>query len=309
MNTCNEQTKSVILRFMAKYSDRCISNLCKSQKKPYGCFFTHDPTFNLLFVAVIHVRCKSMLTQLEDQLMAAYREAKGQGMIDVTLPLQVMFSNTDRTVLKARLRFHGPDRDASLILIVGLRSDILSPFQRFEQERKGRYLPCDIPGIVPSLALMTTSINTGLALSAIAKDDATRLVLVFEGLAERKGGSLKALSASVRNFMRRWSEWTDVLLGIIRRDPLVSHWDIDWREFLAGESGFVTMPWFRPMTFSERELAIQRVVVASKALLASVLSSSQLKDTMILGLKEWLDSLQPLPEVISGVQVSEEVEI
>jgi len=250
-----------------------------------------------------------MLTQLEDQLMAAYREAKGQGMVDVTLPLQVMFSNTDRTILKARLRYYGEDKDTSLIMIVGLRSDILAPFQRFESEKRGRYLPCDIPGIVPGLALMVTSINTGLSLSAIAKDDATRLVLVFEGLSQRKGGSLKALSASVRNFMNRWAEWTDVLMGIIRRDPLVSSWNIDWREFLAGESGFVTMSWFRPMTLSERELALQRVVAASKALLASVLSNGQSRDPMILGLKDWLEELQPLPEVVSGVQIGEEVEI
>ncbi|MFW9806216.1 MAG: hypothetical protein ACFFFK_05755 [Candidatus Thorarchaeota archaeon] len=250
-----------------------------------------------------------MLTQLEDQLIAAHKEAKGTGMVDVTLPLQVMFSNTDRTILKARLRYHDPDRDASLIVIVGLRSDILTPFQRFEPERKGRYLPCDIPGIVPGLALITTSINTGLALSAIAKDDATRLVLVFEGLSERRGGSLKALSASVRNFFKRWDEWTDVLLGIIQRDPLVADWNIDWREYLAGESGFTLMPWFKPMSFPERELALQRVVVASRALLASVLNTQQLRDPMILGLKEWLSELQPLPEVISGVQVSEEVEI
>ncbi|MFW9798701.1 MAG: hypothetical protein ACFFE2_16805 [Candidatus Thorarchaeota archaeon] len=241
--------------------------------------------------------------------MAAHREAKGSGMVDVTLPLQVMFSDSDRTILKARLRYHGQDRDANLIMIVGLRSDILSPFQRFEPERKGRYLPCDIPGIVPGLALMMTSINTGLALSAIAKDDATRLVLVFEGLAEKRGGSLKSLSAAVRNFFKRWADWTDVLMGIIRRDPLVSDWDIDWREYLAGESGFVTMPWFRPMTFAERELAMQRVVIASRALLASVLNNGQLRDPMILGLKEWLGELQPLPEVISGVQIGEEAEI
>lgn len=247
-----------------------------------------------------------MITQLEDQLLGAYREAKGQGMIDVTLPLQVMFSNTDRTILKARLRFHGPDRDASLIMIIGLRSDILSPFQRFEYERKGRFAPCDIPGIVPGFAQMVTSINTGLALSAIAKDDATRLVLVFEGLANRKGGSLRALSASVRNYFQRWSEWTDVLMTTVQRDPIVSHWNLDWREFLAGESGFITMSWFRPMTLAEREIALQRVVAASKALLASVLSSSQMRDPMIQGLRDWLENLEPLPEVINGVQVSEE---
>lgn len=251
----------------------------------------------------------NMLTQLEDQLIVAHREANGQGMMDVTLPLQVLFNTTDRTICKAKLRYHNPERDASLILIVGLRSDILSPFQRFEIDRKGRYLPCDIPGIVPGLALMATSINTGLVLSAIAKDNTTRLVLVFEGLSGKKGGSLKSLSASVTKFMQRWTEWTDVLLGIIHRDPLVAGWDLDWREFLAGESGFVTMPWFRPMTFPERELAMQRVVVASKALLASVLIENQLNDTMIIGLKDWLDDLQPLPEVISELQVSEEAEI
>ena len=247
-----------------------------------------------------------MITQLEDQLMSAYREAKGRGMIDVTLPLQVMFSDTDKTILKARLRFHGVDKDASLILIVGLRSDILSPFQRFESGRQGRFAPCDIPGIVPGLALMVTSINSGLALSAIAKDDATRFVLVFEGMAERKGGSLRALSAAVRNYMKRWSDWTEVLMTTIQRDPAVRGWDIDWRELLAGESGFVTMNWFKPMTYAEREMALHRVVVSSRALLASVLSSSQLKDPMITGLTEWLDKLEALPEVISGVQVSEE---
>jgi len=247
-----------------------------------------------------------MITQIEDQLMSAYQEAKGRGMIDVTLPLQVMYSNTDRTILKARLRFHGQDKDASLIVIVGLRSDILSPFQRFEVGQQGRFAPCDIPGIVPGLALMITSINSGLALSAIAKDDATRFVLVFEGLAERKGGSLRALSTAIRNFFTRWSNWAEVLLSTVQRDPAVAGWNIDWREFLAGESGFVTMPWFRPMTFSEREIALERVVISSRALLASVLNGSQLRDSMIVGLKEWLDRLEPIPEVISGVQVSEE---
>ena len=249
-----------------------------------------------------------MLTQLETQLIAAHKEAKGMGMVDVTLPIQVMFSNTDRTILKARLRYHGSDRDASLIMIVGLRSEILSPFQRFETDRKGRYLPCDILGIVPGMALMVTSINTGLALTAIAKDDATRLVLVFEGVSQRKGGSMKALSASIQNFFKRWDEWIDVLIGIIQRDPLVAEWEIDWREYLAGESGFTLMDWFKPMSFSERELALQRVVAASKALLTSVLNAQQLRDPMILGLKEWLTELQPLPEVLRSIQVSEEVE-
>jgi hypothetical protein len=253
---------------------------------------------------------RKMISQLEEQLEAASKGAKAHGTIDVTLPLQVMFSNTDRTVIKANLRYNGPDRDASLVMIVGLRSDILSPFQKFGSGSKGRYQPCDIPGLVPGLALLSSSHNSGLSLSAISREDATRFILVFEGLAERKGGSLKALSSAIRIFMKRWSEWTDVLLATLKRDPIIGHWNTDWREVLAGESGFVTMPWHSPLPYSEREVGLHRVVIASRALLASVLNSNQLKVPMIAGLCDWLNNLRPLPEVVSSsAQISEEAEI
>ena len=250
-----------------------------------------------------------MISQLEEQLEAASKGTKAQGTADVTLPLQVMFSNTDRTVIKAHLRYNGPERDASLVLIIGLRSEILAPFQKFESDLKGRYQPCDIPGLVPGLALLASSVNNGLVLSAITREDATRFILVFEGLADRKGGSLKALSSSIRIFMKRWTEWTDVLLGTLKRDPVIGHWNTDWREVLAGESGFVTMPWHSPLPYSEREVGLQRVVIASRALLASVLNNNQLKVPLNNGLHNWLENLKPLPEVISSVQISEEAEI
>ena len=250
-----------------------------------------------------------MISQLEEQLEAASKNAQFHGTVDVTLPLQVMFSNTDRTVIKARLRYNGSNRDSSLVMIVGLRSEILAPFQKFDSESKGRYLPCDIPGLVPGLELVASSHTKGLALSAVTRDDVTRFILVFEGLADRKGGSLKALSSAIRIFMKRWTEWTDVLLGTLKRDPVMGGWNTDWREVLAGESGFVTMPWHSPLQYSEREIGLQRVVIASRALLASVLTSSQLNAPLIRGLQEWLDNLRPLPEVIGSVQTSEEVEI
>ncbi|MHA1863832.1 MAG: hypothetical protein ACTSWA_08690 [Candidatus Thorarchaeota archaeon] len=250
-----------------------------------------------------------MISQLEEQLEIASKNTKSQGAVDVTLPLQVMFSNTDRTVLKARLRYNGPDRDASLVMIVGLRSDILSPFQKFGSGLKGRYQPCDIPGLVPGLALLASSPNNGLVLSAISRDDSTRFILVFEGLAVRKVGSLKALSTAIRIFMKRWSEWTDVLLGTLKRDPVIGNWNTDWREMLAGEAGFYTMSWHAPLSYSDREVGLQRVVIASRALLASVLNNNQLKVPMITGLKDWLENLRPLPEIISSAQISEEVEI
>ncbi|TFG34586.1 hypothetical protein EU527_02460 [Candidatus Thorarchaeota archaeon] len=249
-----------------------------------------------------------MISQLEEQLAVAVT-AKGQSTADVTLPLQIMFSNSDRTIIKAHLRYSGPERDANLIMIVGLRSDILSPFQKFETEQRGKYQPCDIPGLVPGLALLAASPNNGLVLSAISREEATRFILVFEGLSDRKGGSLKSLSSAVRIFMKRWTEWTDVLLGTLKRDPIVGLWELDWRELLAGESGFVTMPWHQTLSFSEREIGLQRVVIASKALLASVLNSNQLKTPMIKGLKGWLNDLHALPEIISGATMSEEVEI
>jgi hypothetical protein len=250
-----------------------------------------------------------MISQLEEQLEAASKGAKTNGTVDVTLPLQVMFSNTDRTVIKATLRYNVPDRNSSLMMIVGLRSDILSPFQKFNTGSKGQYQPCDIPGLVPGLALLVSSHNNGLSLSALSREDATRFILVFEGLAERKGGSLKALSAAILIFMKRWTEWSDVLLSTLKRDPIIGHWKTDWREVLAGESGFETMPWHHPLPYSEREIGLQRVVIASQALLASVLNSNELKVPMIAGLRNWLDNLRPLPEIIASKQISEEAEI
>jgi hypothetical protein len=250
-----------------------------------------------------------MITQLDEQLAAAVKDVKANATIDVTLALQVMFSNSDRSIITAKLRYNGPDRDANLIMIVGLRSDILAPFERVNSDQKGRYQPCDIPGLVPGLALIAQSANHGVVLSAISREEVTRFVLVFEGLAERRGGSLKALSSAITAFMKRWTDWTDVLLGILARDPVVGGWNVDWREMLAGESGFTTMPWFTPLNHPDREIGLQRIVIASQALLASVLSAGQFKDPMIIGLKDWLTSLRPLPQVMSSLQVSEEVEI
>jgi hypothetical protein len=142
----------------------------------------------------------------------------------------------------------------------------------------------------------------------MSREEVTRFILVFQGSAERKGGNIKALASSITAFMKRWSEWTEVLLGTLARDPIIGKWSIDWREMLAGESGFATMPWFPELSYSDREIGIQRIVVACQALLASVLSANQLKDPMITGLKSWLNGLKPLPQVVSTASISEEVE-
>ncbi len=250
-----------------------------------------------------------MITQLDEQLAAAVKGVKAHTTVDVTLVLQVMFNSSDRSIITAKLRYNGHDRDTNLVMVVGLRSDILSPFQKISLDQRGRYRPCDIPGLVPGLAQLALSANNGVMLSAISREEVTRFILVFEGLAERKGGCLKALASVLTAFMKRWTDWTDVLLGTLKRDPIVGDWDVDWREMLAGESGYATMAWFTPLTYSDRETGLQRIVAASQALLVSVLSANQLKDPMIFGLKDWLTSLKPLPQVASSMQVGEEVEI
>jgi hypothetical protein len=249
-----------------------------------------------------------MITQLQEQLSFVC-EKKSRGLVDVTLPLQVMFNNRDRNIVKARIRYTGSGRDAWLIMVVGLRSDILSTFSRFEEDIPGRYLACDILGIVPAISLMSSSYSKGLAVSAIARDDVTRLILVFEGQSNRRGGSLRALATSIYNFMRKWEEWVDVLLGTLKRDPVIGDWNIDIREFLAGESGYIVMPWFTPMSYSDRAIGLERIILASNALMSSVLGNGQLHDHMVVGLKEWLNGLSALPEVVNGIRIGEEVPI
>lgn len=231
-------------------------------------------------------------------------------MIDVTMPLQVLFNNKDRNIAAAKVRYRGTDKDAWMLMVIGMRSDILSTFERFEKNIPGRYQPCDIPSLVPALALMVSSYSRGLAVGTMTKDNYTRLVLLFEGPANRRGGSLRSLATSVYNFMARWQEWGEVLLSILRRDPVVSEWNVDFREFLAAESGYQPMAWYiGPSSYMDRAIGLERIVMASNALLSSVLSRKQLQDPLIQGLKEWLESVKPLPEIITSMQISEEAEI
>jgi hypothetical protein len=231
-------------------------------------------------------------------------------MIDVTMPLQVLFNNKERNIATAKVRYRGTDKDAWMLMVIGLRSDILSAFERFEKNIPGRYQPCDIPSLVPALALMVSSYSRGLAVGTMSKDDYTKLVLIFEGQANRKGGSIRALATSIYNFMARWQEWAEVLLSILRRDPIVGEWEIDFREFLAAESGYRPMAWYAgPSSYMDRAIGLERIAIASNALLSSVLSRKQLQDPLIQGLREWLGAIEPLPEIIPSIQISEEAEI
>ncbi|MHA1216016.1 MAG: hypothetical protein ACTSPX_01660 [Candidatus Thorarchaeota archaeon] len=248
-----------------------------------------------------------MIRHLEEQLRTACEtQIRIAGMVDVTGQMQVAFNTADRTVIRARLR-PADQSHPLLIVVMGFRSHMLAPFGQVKL-RHGSYLPCDIPGLVPGMAAVVSHYDHGLIANAMVRGDVIRLVLGFEGVPDNRGDALNNLARSVYRFFRRWHEWTEVLLSTVERDPVVGEWGTDWREFLAGESGFMVMPWFRPMTYAERAVALERVVVASKVLLSSVLNSDQLTDPLIRDVMGWLSDLTPLPQVFYEAEESGEAQ-
>lgn len=223
---------------------------------------------------------------------------------DLRLSLQVLYNRKDWTVEKASLAHSHGDSDASLAITVGLRSSILSPFPRFVTEN-GSFCPCDIPALVPVVALMANG-QRGLSRAEIVRMDSTSIELEFVATATEKSSSLKTLTVVVHHFMTRWEQWVQILLGTLARDPQVGSWKIDWYELLAGESGFVTMPWFPEVPLTDRALALDRIVTASRALLNSVLKTRFDRHDLVEELVNWLEGLKPLPEVLRAEVFAEQ---
>lgn len=229
------------------------------------------------------------MVHLEKNLERAMKLLGDQEMVDVTRLLDVLYTCEDRTIRKAYL-LRGP----MLLIICGLRSDILDGFKRFLPYEDEDLRPCDIPGIVPLFALMSAEAGKALALSAFQHQDAhVRVVLGIES----EDGSIQSIASRLSHLMNRWTEWTDVLLDIVEKDPATNNWLLDWREFLAGESGFFTMAWYNALPYEKRLTALDRIVMASEALLNSVLSREQLSTDRIQRLRTWLRDLEPLPHV------------
>lgn len=226
---------------------------------------------------------------LEKNFGHALKLLEKQEMVDVTRALDVEYTLEDRTIRKAYL-LRGP----MLFMICGLRSDILDGFERFIPYEEGELRPCDIPGIVPLFSLMTSEAGKALALSGFQHQGTyVRAILGIES----KDGSIKNIVVRLEHLMNRWSEWTAVLLDIVNKDPATAQWIVDWREFLAGESGFFTMAWYNALPYEKRLIALDRIVMASEALMNSVLSREQLMSERIQRLKKWLRDLEPLPHV------------
>ncbi|MHA1770716.1 MAG: hypothetical protein ACTSYL_08810 [Candidatus Thorarchaeota archaeon] len=245
-----------------------------------------------------------MIKQLEEQFAAAVSSQELiAGMTDVTKHLQISFNSADCNIVRALLQ--ADSERPVLVLVIGFRSEMLMPFTQTHFRAVGEYLPCDIPGIVPGLAAVINHQGKGITANAVVRGDVTRLVLVFEGKASHRESPMTSLVTGLYRFFKSWMDWSSVLLSIINNDPVIGEWSLDWREFLAGESGLMTMPWFSPLTYTERSIALERIVLASKALLSSVLSEEQADDPMIRYLDRWMTYLRPLSQLSYDMDESE----
>ncbi len=221
--------------------------------------------------------------------LEAYAEKlEEQGRVQVTVPVQAAYSDGYHNVLLAEL-LPGP----YMVVVVGLRSSILEPFERFAERAPGGYLPCDIPSLVSAVAVILTQEEAGLAGAAIIRKTHTSVAVMVQA------PDLRELAVRVDRIMHRWKTWTETVLSAVRQEPVNGDWEVEWDEFLAGESGFVVMPWYRVMGVEERRLALRRVADAGKALLVSVLSADDLDAVPVRDIIEWLDGLAPLEHIMA----------
>lgn len=218
---------------------------------------------------------------------------------DLTLGLQIPFSGKDWCLENARLVINQIDDSAQFHMVLGLRGSFLQPFERVLDFPDSRYMTCDIFGLVPITALVASNQDNGLSAGALERrESGTFVILAFEGRVTRKRSWEKDLARNVMRFMQRLDNFATILERTIHKDPVIGHWSIDWREFLAGETGFVNMSWFPTLTTKERSQALDSVTVAAKALIQSVLSSEEMQDPIVRGLIDWLNNLCPAVEVV-----------
>lgn len=238
-----------------------------------------------------------------EQILEASLDQEGPEK-DLTMSFQMEYNTPDRSIIRARMV-----TDQRIIVTIGLRSAVLEPFERFHKPSDGEFLACDIPGLIPAVAVILRNQSRGVAEGTIERDATTRVMLAFESERSVEDNGLRELASTITCTMRQWSEWTNVLLGTLDRDPVVGDWEIDWREFLAGEAGFVTMPWFRSLGFEDRKTALSRTILASEALLISVLNRKQLIDPVAMQVRDWMKLLSPQPHVTGSHYIALEEEV
>ncbi|TFF84670.1 hypothetical protein EU524_00610 [Candidatus Thorarchaeota archaeon] len=243
-----------------------------------------------------------MSSKLADVLESVV--ADDSGVIDLTRTMEMIYTNSDRAVLSADLLYLGDTEAAYMEMRIGLRSEILVGFPTYFNVGESRFRTADIPSLVPLVAIIASrKRHRGIHdVQFLVNEDSTHVVVTFIGKPDQTKSSLSNLASSMNRVMDRWNGWCEVLLSILDRDPVLGEkmTGVDWREFLAGEGGYVTMAWFRPMTYAERANALDSIVTASRALLASFLSPHEMKHEEVQSLQKWLSALEPQPHVISG---------
>ncbi len=225
--------------------------------------------------------------KLADGLAHIIEQAEDKTSVDATLLVQMMFEDADRHYASAKVI-----GGKTLLLVVGLRSEILEPFPMYTNKHVGEYSSCDIPALVPAIALIASEEPNNDMCFMIEKEAThTRLVIGFEA------ENILTVAKHATRFIDRWTKWRDVLLNILEKESL---FEIDWREFLAGETGYLTMNWYSPLSYDTRAKGLVRVKQASNALLHSVLSRKGLEHPHVRGLVSWLEDLKPKQHVQSA---------
>ncbi len=205
---------------------------------------------------------------------------------DVTLSLQTMYEDRNIHIERARL-----NQDGYLYLVVGLRSHILSPFPRVKKVKTGRFMPCDMIGLVPLVSLLVGRENKGVELGAITTEKCTQIVMGFQA------ENTKTLARDVYDFITTWKKWSSVLENVVKKDYPI---DFDVLEFLSEESGYVGSNW--QDRIKDRDLPLSIIVRACRSLLQSVLTTKQLSHPLLHEIMTWLDGLRPQLEIHATAQ-------
>jgi len=215
---------------------------------------------------------------------------------EVTFYLQSLVTNSDRILLSAEL-----DIGPRLKLVVGLRSSILESFERFVDFDVSSHMPCDIPGFVTGLSLLTSGKKLGIVDGAVSDCGPGRITLIFES------ETMGELSRKVCSAILKWNSWLEIMLDALNHEPIDGEWSFEWPEYLAGESGYVTMDWYQSIPDEARYVALNHLIGVSTSVLRSLLSTRQYSRKVVREFIEWLESLEPLPYIV-GYQRNLEIQ-
>ncbi len=209
---------------------------------------------------------------------------------DFTFGLEPLFTGSDKILVRARLGYIKNDKTAELVVVVGFRSSIKGPDITNVLE-VSPFLPCDIFGLVPGVAIVAANRSKGVVASALARDEVVQLLMVLRGESSQRESVGEVLDNLIIRLTRMWEDWSKVLFRVIQQDPILKAIGVDVREFLAVESGYQHMSWYTTYSTDEKSLIMHRIITAAKAFLSSVLRLQQLDDPLVKSLLSWFDSI------------------